>query len=190
MIETYQKTSEVGGQTVYKTYAKVSDLHEDPNNPRDITDEKAGNLVEFLSKYGSFKPSLVDFREEKMGNLIGGNKRFAAYQKMGIDEIWIEPRVPGNDAEAFEMATIDNMEFGHYVEEKLKAEILKHQDELGDDIAKLEAALKLPDSFGSVLKSKELGKAKFEIVIRCMDENDMREKFQKISELGIPAKAK
>lgn len=190
MIETYLKEFEVGGQKVFKTFAHILSLKIDPNNPRDITDEKAVDLVEFLNKYGTFKPLLVDMRPESEGTLLGGNKRIEAELKRGTTEVWIEPRMPGSDTEAFEMATIDNMAFGHYVEEKLKAEILKHEDDLGNDIKKLEAALGQPTSFGEIMRDKSLGKKKWEIVIRCSDENDMREKFEKISTLGIPAKAK
>lgn len=190
MFHAYQKTFDINGITVYKTYAEIENLKPDPLNPRDITEEKQHDLIEFVQKYGTFKPVLVDFRPEKLGQLIGGNKRLEAYRTMGIREVWIEPRFPGSDAEAFEMATIDNMAFGHYVEDKLKAEIRKYEDELGDDIEKLEAQIKEPSSFEELLKTQTPQKHKFEIVIRCVDENDMKDKFSKIAALGIPLKAK
>lgn len=190
MIETFVRETEVGGQKVWKTYCAIDSLLFDPQNPRDITDKKAEDLIEFLQKYQSLKPLLVDFRPEKEGQLIGGNKRLEGYKKMGIREVWIEPRLPGSDAEAFEMGTIDNMAFGYYVEEKLKAEISRYEDELGDDIEKLEAALQMPTGFDEIMRDKKAPKHKFEIIIRCVDENDMNEKFQKIASLGIPLKAK
>lgn len=190
MFDTYQNTFEIGGVTVYKTYTAIENLKPDPQNPRDITEEKTHDLIEFVQKYGTFKPVLVDFREEKMGQLIGGNKRLEAYRTMGIREVWIEPRVPGSDAEAFEMGTLDNMAFGYYVEDKLKAEIRKYEDELGDDIEKLEAQIKEPSSFEELLKTQTPQKHKYEIIIRCVDENDMKDKFSKIAALGIPLKAK
>jgi hypothetical protein len=190
MIETFLRQTEVNGQQVYKTYTNIENLKPDPQNPREITDEKASDLIEFLQKYQSFKPLLVDFRPEKEGQLIGGNKRLEGYMKMGVRELWIEPRLPGSDAEAFEMGTLDNMAFGYYVEEKLKAEIHKYEADLGDDIEKLEAALKPADSFDEIMKGKTMPKHKYEIIIRCMDESDMREKFEKIAALGIPLKAK
>lgn len=190
MFDTYQKTFEIGGVQVYKTYTAIENLKPDPQNPRDITKDKQHDLIEFVQKYGTFKPVLVDFREEKLGQLIGGNKRLEAYRTMGIKEVWIEPRLPGSDAEAFEMGTLDNMAFGYYVEDKLKAEIRKYEDELGDDIEKLEAQIKEPSSFEELLKTQTPQKHKFEIVIRCVDENDMKDKFSKIAALGIPLKAK
>lgn len=190
MIETYLKETELNGQKVYKTYAKVSSLRIDPQNPRDITDDKAAHLMEFLQKYDSFKPLLVDVRPEKEGQLIGGNKRFETYQKMGIEEVWIEPRLPTSDAAAFEMGTLDNMEFGTYMEVKLKEQIHKYEDELGDNIEKLEANLKAGTSFEDLMKPNKNPKQKYEIIIRCTDENDLKDKYSRLVELGIPAKTR
>jgi hypothetical protein len=190
LIETFLQESVVNGQRVWKTYARTDDLKFDPNNPRDITEKKAEDLIEFLQKYQSLKPLLVDFRPEKLGQLIGGNKRLEGYRKMGLRELWIEPRIPGSDAEAFEMGTIDNMAFGYYVEEKLKAEIHKYEDDLGEDIRKLEAALKEPVNFQEIMKAQTPQKHKWEIVIKCVDEEDMKNKFSQIASLGIPLKAK
>src|SRR5688572_12426139 len=119
-METYQKEFVLNGAKVYKTYAKIENLHFDPNNPREISDARKADLVEFLTRFGAFKPLLVDFRAETEGQIIGGNMRLEAMQNMGMTEVWIEPRVPRSDAQAFEMATLDNMEFGNYVELKLK----------------------------------------------------------------------
>lgn len=187
-METYQKTFNIGGIEVYKTYTSIDNLKPDPQNPRDITDDKLDDLIDFLNKYGTFKPVLTDFRTETLGQLIGGNKRLEAYKKMGITEVWIEPRVPGSDAEAFEMGTLDNMAFGYYVEDKLKEEIRRHEDELGEDIEKLEAALQAPVPFDDILKPKNSGKMKFEIVVKCADEHDLMQKLSKLNELGITGK--
>jgi len=189
-IETFLREVEINGQKVWRTFARLDQLRPDPNNPRDISDEAEQNLIDFLQRYQPLKPLLVDFRPEKMGQLIGGNKRFGGYRKLGVSEVWIEPRVPASDAQAFEMATIDNMEFGHYVEEKLKAEVQKYEAELGDDIKKLEAQLKESTSFKDLLKPQKPKDHKFEIIIRCVDESDYRDKFDKIASLGIPLKTK
>ena len=189
-IETFVKESEVNGQKVWKTFTLIENLRPDPNNPRDITDKKAEDLIEFLQKYQSLKPLLVDFRPDTLGQIIGGNKRLEGYRKMGITEVWIEPRLPANDADAFETAVVDNMAFGYYIEEKLKAEIHTHEAELGDEIEKLEAALKEPTSFEDIMKVPRMPKPKFEIIIRCIDEADMQKKFNQIAALGIPLKAK
>lgn len=190
MIQTYLKESDVNGQKVFKTYVALSSLRPDPQNPRDISDEKMSDLITFLQKYETLEPLLVDFRPEKEGQLIGGNKRFEAYGKMGITEAWIEPRIPASDAQAFEMATLHNMEFGNYMEVKLKEEIRKHAVELGDDLEKLAANLKLPQTFDDLMKPARNPKAKYEIVIRCVDENDMNDKFKRLLDVGITAKKK
>lgn len=190
MIETYLKETDVNGQKVFKTYVSIDALRPDPQNPRDITDEKKSDLIYFLQKYESFKPCLVDFRAEKEGQMIGGNKRLEAFQTMGIREVWIEPRIPTSDADAFEMGTIDNMEFGNYLEVKLKEEIFKHQDQIGEEIAKLEAHLKASTDFHEIMKPNRQSKAKFEIIIRCIDENDLKDKYDRLIQMGIPAKTR
>lgn len=189
-IQTFMRVETVNGQEVWKTYCKTSALHTDPNNPREITKEKAEDLAQFIRDYQSFKPLLVDFRPEKLGQVIGGNMRLEEYKKMGIDEVWIEPRLPESDADAFRMATLDNMAFGHYVEEKLRTEVHKYEEELGEEIEKLEAALKEPTNFEDLMKGQKPSKHKWEIIIKCVDEEDMKNKFSQIAALGIPLKTK
>ena len=134
-METYLKQEDLKGMQVYKTYTKIENLNLDPQNPRDISDEKLQDLQDFLSKYPSLKPLLVDIRPEKEGQLIGGNQRLKAYKKLGVTEVWIEPRDPMTDAQAFEMGTVDNMEFGHYIEEMLMERLKQYGEEL--DLSKL-----------------------------------------------------
>lgn len=188
MIETYLKEFDINGQKVWKTFTNIANLHPDPNNPRDISDEAKSDLVYFLQTYGAFKPLLVDFRLTSEGNLIGGNKRYEAYQSMGIQEVWIEPRIPQSDADAFSMGTVDNMEFGHYMETKLKEQIAKHQEELGDRLEKLKAAIQLPPTLEEIMKPERTQKMKYEIIIRCIDENDMNDKFQRLAQVGLSGK--
>lgn len=152
MLNTYLKEEVIKGVKVFKTYAKISDLKVDPNNPRDITDIKLKDLQEFLEKYGQIKPLLVDIRPEKEGNLIGGNQRLKAELKRGTTEAWIEPRAPTGDAQAFEMGTIDNMEFGAYVKDKLGALIDKYKEEI--NFSKLTVNFNSPVSFAELLEKK------------------------------------
>lgn len=150
MIETYLKEAEVNGVKTWRTYTKIENLKPDPQNPRDISEQKAKDLVEFISKYGDLKPVLVDVRPEKEGQLIGGNKRLEAKRTMGATEVWIEPRDPITDAQAFEMGTIDNMEFGHYVEKKLAEALKLYKDDI--DLSKLGVSLGTPPSFEEMMK--------------------------------------
>lgn len=151
MIETYIKEDEIAGSKVFKTYTNISSLKPDPSNPRDISDEKKQDLKDFITKYNSFKPLLVDVRPEKEGQLIGGNKRLEAYKELGVTEVWVELRTPISDAEAFEMGTIDNMEFGHYVEDRLLAMVEQYKGEI--DLSKLAVHLGEIPTFEEMLEN-------------------------------------
>ena len=191
MIETKLLESEINGIKVYKTMVPIAQLREDSQNPRDIAEDKLNDLVDFLSKYQELKPLLVDVRPEKEGQLIGGNMRLRAYKILGWTEAWVELRNPGNDAEAFSIATTDNQEFGYYVENKLKTLLFKFKDEI--DLPKLGVQLQPPPSFEELLKSFNAGNQppkpmKFEILIKCVDESDLMTKMNQLAELGIKAK--
>lgn len=155
MPNTYLKEEELNGQKIYKTYVAISELKLDPNNPRDIPEEKLNDLMDFLSKYGAFKPLLVDIRPEKEGQLIGGNMRLQAMKRLGYTEAWVELRDPITDAQAFEMGTIDNMEFGHYVEYKLQAVLKQYEGEI--DLSKLGVHLGKIPTFEELLRQMKKG---------------------------------
>jgi hypothetical protein len=190
MIETKLIESEINGIKTYKTMVPVDQLKEDTNNPRDISDAKLNDLVDFLSKYGELKPVLVDARPDKEGQLIGGNMRLKAYKILGWSEIWAEFRNPGNDAEAFSIATTDNMEFGYYVENKLKTLLDKYKDEI--DLPKLGVQLQPPPSLEELLKQfsgeKQNKPMTFELLIKCSSLEELNANMAKLSELGIKAK--
>lgn len=150
MITTKLIEGEINGTRTYKTMVPIDQLKEDPNNPRDISADKLKDLVDFLSRYQELKPLLVDVRPEKEGQLIGGNMRLRAYKILGWTEAWVELRNPVSDAEAFEQATIDNMEFGQYVEDKLKTLLDKYKEDI--DFSKLAVTLETPPSFEELLK--------------------------------------
>jgi DNA modification methylase len=183
MLNTYPKQEEINGIQVYKTYISIDELKPDPQNPRDITDDKGVDLIEFLSKYPALKPVLVDVRPEKEGQLIGGNKRLEAYKKMGVTELWVEPRDPITDAQAFEMGTIDNMQFGHYVLDKLTALLKQYEGEL--DLTKLDAAL---ENSASNLEKLLQGANKKDVVedeAPVVDEqNEPQSKMGEVYQLG------
>jgi DNA modification methylase len=122
MLNTYQREEIIEGIKVWKTYVTINELQTDPNNPREISTTKQIDLDYYIDKYELLAPLLVDIRPETSGRLLGGNMRFSRYQAKGKTEVWIEPRLPKDDAEAFEIATISNMQFASYVE-KLMANL-------------------------------------------------------------------
>lgn len=180
MIETYLKEEEINGSKVFKTYTKIENLKFDPQNPRDITEEKKIDLQDFVSKYGALKPILVDVRPDREGQIIGGNKRLEAYQKLGVAEVWIEPRDPMTDAQAFEMGTIDNMEFGFYVEAKLAAIVKQYEGEL--DLAKLGVHIGKIPTFEEMLK--QMKKDAEEDEVPLVEEGEAVSKPGEVYQLG------
>lgn len=188
MITPYLKEEEVNGIKMFKTFAKIDDLKLDPNNPKDIDEDSLNDLMDFISKYGALSPLLVDTRPERDGFLLGGNQRLKAYKRLGYTEVWIEFRFPGNDAEAFEIATLHNMEFGHYLETKLKEQANRFKDEL--DLNKLKVGLTKLPSLEELLQPNKEPKAKYELIIKCNNEQDLGETLSKLNQMGISAKAR
>lgn len=188
MIETYLKEVELNGQKIYKTFAILSSIKKDPNNPKEIDPQKQKDLDEFLARYDQLQPLLVDARPEKEGQLLGGNHTLESLIRIGRTDGWIEFRTPMDDADAFIIATLHNQQFANYVEGRLKNEIKKYETQLIDDIKKLEAQIKTADSFDTLLKEKPSKPFKFEIVIKCDNEQDLNDKVMKLSELGIAGK--
>lgn len=187
-LETFMRETLVNGQKVYKTYIDISKLKRDPQNPKDISDEKHTDLCDFLERYDQLMPLLVDARPEKLGQLIGGNHTLEGLKEIGRTEAWIEFRTPTDDADAFIIATLHNQQFSHYVEGKLKDQIRKYEDSLQEEIDKLEVALQAPSTFEEVLKPNPLGKMKYEIIIKCTDEADIIRKMEALNAAGIQAK--
>lgn len=181
-METYLKETEINGVKTYRTYAKIESVKPDPQNPRDISDEKLKDLKDFVSKYGELKPVLVDIRPEKLGQLIGGNQRLKAYTDLGKTELWVQPIDPMTDAQAFEIGTIDNMEFGQYVEDKLKILLQQYHDEI--DFSKLGVDLETPPSFEDLLKQFNKDKDVAEDQAPEVSPEPARSELGKVYQLG------
>lgn len=139
MLNTYLKEESVNGMSQWKTYVAVEELHLDPVNPREISDIKRKDLDYFIDKYELLAPLLIDGREEKQGQLLGGNNRLDRLMAKGRTEVWIEIRHPQNDAEAFEIATISNMQFATYVKQLVVDLTRKHAETM--DISRLSVPL-------------------------------------------------
>lgn len=188
MITTIIKEEEVNGQKIARTYCDIGLLKRDPQNPKDISDEKHSDLCDFLDEYGQLMPLLVDARPEKMGQLIGGNHSLEALKEIGKTEAWIEFRIPKDDAEAFMIATIHNQQFSHYLESKLATQIRQYETQIADQMKKLEVSLGAPKTFVEIVAPNPSKGLKYEILIKCDNEDDLISKMSRLSELGIAAK--
>lgn len=188
MITTIIKEEEINGQKIARTYCDITLLSKDPQNPKDISNEKHNYLCDFLLEYDQLMPLLVDARPDRDGQLIGGNHSLDALKDIGKTEAWIEFRNPQSDAEAFTIATLHNQQFSHYLESKLDEQIKQYETEIKDQIEKLEVSLGQPIALSDLLKQKKNRPMKFEILIKCDNEDDLISKLSRLSELGISGK--
>lgn len=121
------KTEIINGRIL----ANIDDLRPWEDNPRQITEEKFELLMEKIKKVeeidpstdGQFKPLVVT----TLGVVVGGNMRLRAYEKLGKKKLWVSVVDTDNPRQAFEIAILDNMRFGTYVEEDLAELAAKYE---------------------------------------------------------------
>lgn len=113
-------------------------------NPREIDEHRFKQLVEDIKRFGDIRPLLVDARPDHEGEVIGGNMRLRAYRELGYTEVWVLPIEPKSDAERFEMALIDNAQYGKYVSEQLAELAERYKEDI--DIKQMEINLGSPMS--------------------------------------------
>jgi hypothetical protein len=118
-------------------------------NPKGIREDKYRELKESLQKNGQLNPLLVDVRDGKNFQILGGNSTLKALKEMGETSVWVEPKIPDSDAHAFELSIKHNMQYGYYMADPLGEIALKYKDEL--NLEKLEVDL------GNYIALNELG---------------------------------
>ena len=102
----------------------LSELRENPLNPRTITDAKFDKLCESLTQFPNIltKNKLkVDFSNENV--ILGGNMRFKALLALGYTEIpttWIEDCSDLTEAEKQALIVLDNSSYGAWDFEMLE----------------------------------------------------------------------
>lgn len=106
-----------------KQYRKISELYKWAENPRAVTIKSFDRLINQIQELGQYKPLLVT----KQGEILGGNMRYEAYKKLGIEDVWVSEVEPKNDAEKLKYAISDNDEVGYYVEQDLTALISRYK---------------------------------------------------------------
>jgi hypothetical protein len=104
---------------------KLSTLHENPKNPRTITDAKFEKLkksvLEFADKMMPLRPIIVD----NQGMVIAGNMRYKALVALGREEVpdgWVKNIGDMTAAEVKRFVVADNLPFGEWDFKKLSDE--------------------------------------------------------------------
>jgi hypothetical protein len=101
---------------VWSSGLKVSKLKKNPNNPREIRDEKFDKLkasIQSFPQMMELRPIIVD--ESFM--VLGGNMRLAAIKSLGMKDIpdeWVKRADELTDEQKREFIIKDNNSFGQY----------------------------------------------------------------------------
>lgn len=111
-----------------KLTLKVSEIKNNPNNPRLIRDDKFKKLVASIKEF----PEMLDAREIVVNRdyvILGGNMRFKAAKEAGLKEIPVKI-VDWDEAKQREFIAKDNANFGQWDWDLLSSEY--DIDELSD----------------------------------------------------------
>ena len=96
-----------------KKKVKISEVKNNPNNPRLIKDEKFKKLVASINSFPDMlekRPIVVD---ENM-IVLGGNMRLKACKKAGLKEVWIDVAEGWTEEQKAEFIIKDNVGFGEW----------------------------------------------------------------------------
>lgn len=147
-----------------KQLIKISEVKENPTNPRTIKDYKFAKLVKSIKDFPDMlekRPIVVD---ENM-IVLGGNMRLKACKEAGLKEIWIDQAEDWTEEQKKEFTIKDNVGYGEWdwdilgnewlasdlsdwgldvwqPEEQVDYSILNGLDELDGDIEKMERNVK------------------------------------------------
>lgn len=94
-----------------KKKVKISEVKNNPNNPRLIKDDKFKKLVASINSFPEMlekRPIVVD--EDLM--VLGGNMRLRASQEAGLKEVWIDVAEGWSEEQKAEFIIKDNVGFG------------------------------------------------------------------------------
>lgn len=96
-----------------KKQVKISEVKNNPKNPRLIKDEKFKKLVESIKAFPEMlekRPIVVD--EDMV--VLGGNMRLKASKEAGIKKIWIDIAEGWSEEKKAEFIIKDNASFGEW----------------------------------------------------------------------------
>lgn len=103
---------------------KLSQIKQNPNNPRVIKDDKFAKLVKSISEF----PKMMELRPMVINDdniVLGGNMRLKALKELGYDEIpdtWVKKAKELTDDEQRRFIIADNVGFGDHDWEMLANE--------------------------------------------------------------------
>jgi hypothetical protein len=130
-----------------KKKIKISEVKNNPNNPRLIKDDKFKKLVASINSFPEMlekRPIVVD--EDMI--VLGGNMRLRASQEAGLKEIWIDIAEGWSEEQKAEFIIKDNVGFGDWDWDILANEWDNEKlNEWGLDVWQPETNVNLDDFF-------------------------------------------
>ncbi len=130
-----------------KKKVKISEVKNNPNNPRLIKDDKFKKLVASINSFPEMlekRPIVVD--EDYM--VLGGNMRLRASQEAGLKEVWIDVAEGWTEEQKAEFIIKDNVGFGEWDWDVLANEWDNEQlNEWGLDVWQPDENINLDDFF-------------------------------------------
>jgi ParB-like chromosome segregation protein Spo0J len=161
---------------------KISEVKSNPNNPRQIKDDKFAKLVQSIKDF----PEMLDIRPIVVNAdmvVLGGNMRFKACKEAGLKEVPIIVAENLTDEQQKEFIIKDNVSGGEWDWDMLANEWEAEQlTEWGLDVWKANDNVNLDDFFNEDNGDSEKDQ-KFKIILEYTEDdfNKVTEAFKKYS---------
>jgi ParB-like chromosome segregation protein Spo0J len=156
---------------------KISEVKQNPNNPRTIRDDKFERLVTSIKAF----PEMLNIRPIVVNNdmvVLGGNMRLKACREAGLKQVPIIVAGELTEEQQREFIIKDNVSGGEWDWSALTSEWDTEQlEEWGLDIPKFDTNDEIEDLSETI---KEL----FRIELICKDEEHQENTYNKLIEQG------
>ena len=156
---------------------KISEVKQNPNNPRTIRDDKFERLVASIKAF----PQMLNIRPIVVNNdmvVLGGNMRLKACREAGLKQVPIIVAGELTEEQQREFIIKDNVSGGEWDWSALTSEWDTEQlEEWGLDIPKFDTNDEIEDLSETI---KEL----FRIELICKDEEHQENTYNKLIEQG------
>jgi ParB-like chromosome segregation protein Spo0J len=159
---------------------KISEVKNNPNNPRVIKDDKFEKLVNSIKEF----PKMLEIRPIVVNDdmiVLGGNMRLKACKAAGLKEVPIIKASELTEDEQKQFIIKDNVSGGEWDWEALAVDWNADElEEWGLDVPKFAEA----EENESKDLSNEL-KETFEVIVSCTDEKNQEQVYNKLIGEGL-----
>lgn len=172
----------------------VGELHESPDNPREITVEALDALCYSLKQ----DPGMMNARPiiaTPEGEVVCGNMRLRAARKLGWESVPVFIHVFESDAQKREWMLRDNNSYGGWVPDELQAMVRQHDAEgndlrlLGFQEQELRDLLTSNDELPPEDAPIDTVPVIYGVVIDCDGEDEQASLLEELTERGLKCRA-